>query len=105
VLRSLAVGGQMLVFGTLSNEPLSFSPRDLMTPGATLSGFWLGHWMAGQNLVGKLKLIRTLTSLILDGTLASDVGESFPLDRIADAVRSAEKSGRHGKTLLKIGTP
>jgi NADPH:quinone reductase-like Zn-dependent oxidoreductase len=105
VLRSLAVGGQMLVFGTLSNEPLSFSPRDLMTPGATLSGFWLGHWMAGQNLVGKLKLIRTLTSLILDGTLASDVGESFPLDRIADAVRSAEKPGRHGKTLLKIGTP
>jgi NADPH:quinone reductase-like Zn-dependent oxidoreductase len=105
VVRSLAVGGRMLVFGTLSNEPLSLSPRELIARDATVSGFWLGNWMMQQKLLGKLKLIRTLTGLILDGVLVSDVGESFPLEGIADAVRSAEQTARKGKTLLRIGTP
>lgn len=103
VVRSLAVGGRMLVFGTLSPDPLSFSPRELMSRNASVSGFWLGQWMAQQNLLGKLQLIRTLTGLILEGVLASEVGESFPLDRIADAVRTAEQPGRGGKSLLTIG--
>jgi NADPH:quinone reductase len=105
VVRSLAVGGRMLVFGTLSNEPLTLSPRELIARDATVSGFWLGNWMMQQKLLGKLKLIRTLTGLILEGVLVSDVGESFPLESIADAVRSAEQTARQGKTLLRIGTP
>lgn len=95
----------MLVYGTLSSEPLSFSPRELMSRDATLSGFWLGNWMMKQSLVGKLRLIRKLTRLILEGVLVSDVGENFPLDRIVEAVRTAEQPGRGGKTLLRIGEP
>jgi NADPH:quinone reductase-like Zn-dependent oxidoreductase len=105
LVRSLAVGGRMLVFGTLSNEPLELSPRELIARDATVSGFWLGNWMLRQKLPGKLKLIRALTGLILEGVLDSEVGESFPLEKIADAVRSAEQSARKGKTLLRIGTP
>jgi NADPH:quinone reductase-like Zn-dependent oxidoreductase len=102
VLRSLALGGKMLMFGTLSGEPITISPRELMTRDVTLSGFWLGNWMMQQSILGKLKLIRTLSGLILEGVLVSDVGESFPLERVAEAVRTAEKPGRGGKTLLKI---
>jgi NADPH:quinone reductase len=102
VLRSMALGGRMLMFGTLSGEPITISPRELMTRDVTLAGFWLGNWMARQSILGKLRLIRTLSGLILEGVLVSDVGESFPLERIADAVRAAERPGRGGKTLLKI---
>ena len=102
VVKCLGPGGRMLVYGTLSPEPLSFSPRDLMTPGASIAGFWLARWMPQLSLLAKLKLIRTVSSLIQDGTLTSDIGEIFPLERVTDAVRAGETSGRGGKILLRI---
>lgn len=101
----LAEGGRMLVYGTLSGAPLSFSSRELMTPGARIEGFWLARWMQAQGLFGKLKLVRHVTKLIRAGVLASEVGESFPLDQIADAVKQSEQPGRGGKVLLQISDP
>ncbi len=102
VVKCLAPGGRMLVYGTLSSEPLSFSPRDLMTPCASIEGFWLARWLPRLNLLKKLQLIRTVSGLIREGVLSSDIGEVFPLDRVADAVRAAETPGRSGKVLLRI---
>ena len=104
VVKCLAPNGRMLVYGTLSPEPLSFSPRDLMTPGASIAGFWLARWMPQLSLIAKVKLIRTVSGLIQEGVLTSQIGEVFPLDRISDAVRAAETSGRAGKVLLRIGS-
>ncbi len=103
VAGCLASGGRLVLYGTLSGDPLPLSPRDLIASSATIEGFWLGNWMARQNLIGKLKLVRTLTGLILDGVLASEVGRTFPLADVAEAVRTAEKVARGGKVLLKIG--
>lgn len=102
VVKCLAPNGRMLVYGTLSPEALSFSPRDLMTPGASVGGFWLARWLPQLSLIAKLKLIRTVSGLIQEGVLASQIGEVFPLDRVSDAVRAAETSGRAGKVLLRI---
>ena len=102
VVKCLAPHGRMLVYGTLSPEPLSFSPRDLMTPGASIAGFWLARWMPQLSLIAKVKLIRTVSGLIQEGVLTSQIGEVFPLDRISDAVRAAETSGRAGKVLLRL---
>jgi NADPH:quinone reductase-like Zn-dependent oxidoreductase len=103
VLRSLAPGARMLCFGTLSGEPYSFSPRDLMTPGASLTGFWLGNWMLQQSLLGKIAVIRAISRLIRDGVLTSTIGPTFPLAQVAEAVTAAEQSARQGKVLLRIG--
>lgn len=102
VVKCLAPGGRMLVYGTLSPEPLSFSPRDLMTPGASIAGFWLARWLPQLSLIAKLKLIRTVSRLIQDGVLTSQIGEVFSLDRVRDAVRAAETPGRTGKVLLRL---
>lgn len=102
VVKCLAAGGRMLVYGTLSPEPLSFSPRDLMTPRASIAGFWLARWLPQLSLLAKLKLIRTVSRLIQDGVLTSQIGEVFPLDRVSDAVRAAEAPGRTGKVLLRL---
>lgn len=99
VLQTLGQGGQLLVFGTLSEQPLQFSPRDLMTRQATVSGFWLGNFMQSKNLFSKLKLIRQMTKLILDGTLATQIGDSFSLEDIAAATAATSQPG---KTILRI---
>lgn len=102
VVRCLAKGGRMLVYGTLSTEPLSFSSRDLMTPVASIEGFWLSRWMARQKLLSKIRLVKRITGLMRKGILVSEVGQTFPLEEIADAVRIAEQKGRAGKVLLRI---
>jgi NADPH:quinone reductase-like Zn-dependent oxidoreductase len=102
MIGCLATGGHMLVYGTLSGEPLTFSSRALMTPAATLHGFWLARWMQPLGLVAKLKLVRRVTALIRAGVLTSEVGEAFPLEEIAAAVRTAEQPARGGKVLLRI---
>lgn len=101
-LNCLADGGRMIVYGTLSAEPLSFSPRELMTPGTSIEGFWLARWMMRQKLVGKLRLVRDITRLMQAGVLVSEVGETFPLEEIRSAVTKAEEVGRGGKVLLRI---
>lgn len=103
VVECLAAGGRLLCYGTLDDRPLSFSPRALMTGSARVEGFWLGRWMASQGLLAKIRTIRTVTGLVGRGVLTSQVGESFSLDRVVEAVAASETPGREGKVLLRIG--
>lgn len=103
IVPCLGPHGRLLLYGTLTTEPIAFSPRELMTVGASVEGFWLSRVMDSIGLLGKLSLIRTISGLIREGVLSSDVGESFPLTQVVDAVRAAELPGKRGKVLLKIG--
>lgn len=104
VVSVLGKRANMLVFGTLSGEPLTIPSRALMTPGASISGFWLGNYMETLAMPAKLKLVRTVSGLIREGVLASEIGSSFSLEEIVSAVQAAEVPGRGGKILLNIGT-
>ncbi len=104
VVLSLGRGGRMLAFGTLSGQPLSFSPRTLMTVGSQVEGFWLGHFMEQQGLVFRLRLVRRLIRLIRAGVLSSEIAGSWPLDQVHEAVAAAEDSGTAGKCLLRLDT-
>jgi len=103
VVACLGTGGRLLVFGTLSDDPLSFSPRQLMGPGAQVEGFWLTNYLDRLGLLGKLGLIRQVGGLVRSGVLASEVGATFPLENIREAVGAADQPGRTGKVLLQIG--
>lgn len=102
VVQSLAPGGRLIVFGTMSGEPLSFSSRDLMTPGTSIEGFWLGNTMGRMSLFGKIQTIRAVARLVREGVLVSEIGNVFPLEEVAQGVVDAERSARGGKTLLRI---
>jgi NADPH:quinone reductase len=104
VVSVLGKNTHMLVFGTLSGEPLTVPSRALMTPGASITGFWLGNYMETLKLPAKLKLVRRVSGLIREGVLASEIGASFSLDEITAAVQTAETQGRGGKVLLNIAT-
>lgn len=102
VLGLLGMGGRMVVFGTLCDEQLQFSPRTLMVNQASVEGFWLGNFMNSKSLFFKLRLVKRLTKLIRNGTLSTDIAASFGLDQISEAIASAESNRHQGKTLLKI---
>jgi len=102
VVSVLGKRARMLVFGTLSGEPLQIPSRTLMTPGASIAGFWLGNYMETLKLAAKLKLVRTVAGLIRSGVLSSEIGDVFTLEQITEAVQTAEAPGRGGKVLLNI---
>ena len=101
VFESLAVNGHMLVYGTLSGEPLVIPARPLIA-GKRLEGFYLGHYTQGRPIWKNLLMFKEITSLIRQGVLDTPPGPVFSLDQIADAVKEAEKPGKQGKVLLKI---
>ena len=90
MVRALGRKGRMLVFGTLSEQPLQLSPRTLMTQQASVEGFWLGNFMNDRNLLFKLKLVKRITRLIVDGVLSTTIGKTFSLHQIDEAVAAAE---------------
>jgi NADPH:quinone reductase-like Zn-dependent oxidoreductase len=104
VIASLGTGGRCLVFGSLSDEPVSAHPRYLIGHSLRVEGFWLGQWARRQSIPRMLRLFRQVRALIREGTLQTEVAATYPLDRIADAVTHATAPGKGGKVLLRIGT-
>jgi NADPH:quinone reductase-like Zn-dependent oxidoreductase len=103
VARTLGPDGRMLVYGTLSGEPIALDPRVLIVGQKRVEGFWLSEWTARQGVLTMLKLFRGITSLLRAGVLTSEVGASFPFDEVKAAVERAEAPGRQGKILLRFG--
>jgi NADPH2:quinone reductase len=104
VAAVLAPGGRMVVYGTLSGEPLRIDPRTLMVGQKRVEGFWMSEWVRLQSRVTMLFLFRKLGKLIQAGVLATEVGATFPLNDVRAAVRQAAEPGRQGKVLLRIGS-
>ncbi len=104
VFKSLGFGGRMLVYGTLTGEPVQVEARPLISRDCHLSGFWLGHWMRSRSIPQSLRLFREIADLMRKGVLTTQTGAEFPINAIADASKAAEIPGRAGKVLLRLGS-
>jgi NADPH:quinone reductase-like Zn-dependent oxidoreductase len=102
MFASLGPEGTMLVYGSLSQEPIAIDSRPMIAYHRRLEGFWLGQWMRQRSIPASLRLFREIGKLLRAGVLNTEVGATFPLQRIADAVRDAEIVGRRGKVLLTM---
>jgi NADPH:quinone reductase-like Zn-dependent oxidoreductase len=103
VLPTLGRGGRLLVYGSLSMQPLTLDPRALLFGQRKVEGFWLSEWVRDQGVLALLLLFRRLVGLIRRGVLATAIGATFPLAEVREACRAAEQPGRKGKVLLRIG--
>lgn len=102
MIQALGEQGHMLAFGSLADQPTSFSPREVLTKVLRIEGFWLAKWFASASLPTRLRTVRTVARLMREGVLVSDVGQSFRLDEVREAVRHSEVPGRGGKAWLRI---
>jgi NADPH:quinone reductase-like Zn-dependent oxidoreductase len=102
VVRALAPHGRMLLYGTLSGEPMTLDSRALMAGQKQIAGFWLSEWAQEQRPLTMLRLFRQITRLLRAGVLTTDVGASYALDDVRTAVEKAEAPARPGKVLLRM---
>jgi NADPH:quinone reductase-like Zn-dependent oxidoreductase len=104
VVGVLGRGGRLLLYGTLSGQPLTLDPRALMVGQKRVEGFWMSEWVRDRNPLTLLRLFGRLGRLIREGVLTTEVGATFPMDDVKAAVRQAEQPGRQGKVLLRLGS-
>lgn len=103
-VSSLAPGGRCLLYGTLSDEPMTLSPRLLMTGNVQVEGFWLANWMRRQSVLKLLRLFRQVKSMMREGILQTHFAATYPLEDVKKAVEHAAAPGKGGKVLLRIGS-
>jgi NADPH2:quinone reductase len=110
VFKALDEDGRMLVYGSLSSEPLRVGedPREILSGRRTLEVFWLGYWLPRLDESGfypagtpaRLQLVKEIEALMRDDVLVTSPGRTYSLDEVGVAVAQAESVGRHGKVLL-----
>ncbi|MCS7015009.1 MAG: zinc-dependent alcohol dehydrogenase family protein [Gemmatales bacterium] len=103
IISCLGFGGRLVVYGTLSGQPLQFSPRELMVNSRRIEGFWLAEWTRNQGPLSMLRLFRQIARWMRRGVLVTEVAAQYPLERFQEAIQRAQTSGRSGKVLLRFG--
>ena len=91
VFQSLAPEARMIVYGTLSQEPIRIDPQLMIAGKRMLEGFWLGHWMKQRSIPAALRLFHEIANLIRADVLATELGKTYPLKAFADAVRRGNR--------------
>jgi NADPH:quinone reductase-like Zn-dependent oxidoreductase len=104
IIASLALGGRCLLYGSLTDEPVSVHPRLAIGNGLRVEGFWLGAWARQSGVLTMLKLFRQVRALMREGVLQSTFAGTYPLEEVCKAVEHAAAPGKGGKVLLRIGT-
>jgi NADPH:quinone reductase-like Zn-dependent oxidoreductase len=102
LVRCLTRGGHCVVYGTLGTMTTNLPLRDLMMPGASLSGFFLPAWLATQSLFGTIKTLRKVGKLLASGGFDTAIGAVYPLDEVQTALAASQDPGKPGKVLLRI---
>jgi len=115
IFRSLHRDGRMLVYGSLTGEPIRVGedPRFTLSGRRTLEVYWLGYWLQHLDESGfypsgtpaMVQLIDEIADLMREGVLVTSPGTKYPLDEIQAAVIQAESVGRSGKVLLAPSQP
>jgi NADPH:quinone reductase-like Zn-dependent oxidoreductase len=101
-VEALGPGGRLLVYGTLSGEPIALHPRVLMTGHKSIEGFWLSDWIRTQRPLAMLRLFREIARLLRAGVLTSEIDATYEMDAFGSAVAHASRPGRAGKVLLRM---
>src|SRR5262249_16375002 len=84
-------------------EPIQVDPRLMIADRQIVEGFWLGHWMPQRSIPSALLLFREIAALIRQQVLHSQIGQVYPLERIAEAAPHAETVARQGQVLIEPG--
>jgi NADPH:quinone reductase-like Zn-dependent oxidoreductase len=103
VIASLAHSGRCLLYGSLSDEPVSVHPRYFIGNNIRVEGFWLGEWVKKQRVLTMLRLFRRVRSLMREGVLQTHFAATYPIEDVRKAVEHAATPGKGGKVLLRIG--
>ncbi|MEV0618790.1 zinc-dependent alcohol dehydrogenase family protein [Nonomuraea sp. NPDC050404] len=105
LLGCLRPGGELIVFGALSGEPIPVPPREAIFSSLTVRGFWLPERLAALGEPDRARLIEEVIENAADGRFDAEVAGRYALARVKAAVEHSARTGRTGKVLLTDHPP
>lgn len=100
VLRALAPGGVLLLYGGLSGKPVPVDAGRVIFRNLQVRGFWVSQWLKQALPEQRQPALAELLSLMAQGEIVPPVEATYDLADVREAARRAEQVGRHGKVLL-----
>lgn len=64
LMEALPLGGEVMVYGGLSEEAASVNPAKLIFEKKKLSGFWLSEWITHQSIIKMLIIFNRIQKLL-----------------------------------------
>jgi NADPH:quinone reductase len=101
LLRLLAPGGELIVFGGLSGAAVKLDPSLMIALEAVVRGFWMTSWMQRASEEQRSAAMRRVFELALAGELPLPVAGVYPLRDAARALAAAQTPGRAGKVVFR----
>jgi len=98
--ETLEVGGTLVNYGAMSNEPASMQAGAMIFRDIRVRGFWLVHWFERASKDERMATYGALTKAVATGTLHAPIDRVFTLDDIHEAARYTWAGERSGKVLL-----
>jgi len=94
--KVIADAGRIIVVG--SRDTIEFTPRNLMTNGAIITGMVVG------NIDAKAvhEMYHGITAFIESGVVQPIIGDKFPLDQAAQALNNVMETPGNGRTIIEI---
>ncbi|MGU3362780.1 zinc-binding alcohol dehydrogenase family protein [Methylobacterium sp. M6A4_1b] len=98
-LDAMAPFGRMVFIGQASGEKAVVEPWSLMVANHTVTGFYIGAYLADPALV--MSTLTEIIGFVLSGKLTLHVGTVLPLSQAAEAHRLLEGRRTTGKVVLE----
>lgn len=99
-LQCLSPGGTMIVYGSLTKEPIPLNSGTLIFKGLQMKGFWLTDWLKRTEKKAQQEVLEQVMELLASGKVELPVDAKYDLSEITKAIIHADSSGRKGKVLL-----
>lgn len=93
--------GRMVVFGSMTAQPVVIPPGEFIFRNLTLRGFWGSSVRERLPQERRAALMGEVIGRVMSGDLPLPVDGIFGLDRPADAVRASLTPGKVGKVLFR----
>ena len=100
VLQCLASGGRMVIYGLLSEQPITVLPEDMIFKQLTIESFWLAPRLEQLGSEGKAKVITQAMDTFCEGDFFANIEQRYDLSEIHAAIAHNLRPGRLGKILL-----
>jgi len=101
LMSVLGENGELVSFGSLTFKPLVIGAENLIFKQTVVKGYWASKRLAATPPKELARMIGELAGLAASGALRLPVDAVFGLDQAAEAMSTAERTGRSGKVLLR----
>ena len=98
--EAIPAGGEVMVYGGLSEKPIVVNPRELIFEKKKISGFWLSEWITHQSIVKMLFTFKKIQKHISEKHQTS-IHKRVSLEGAVDGISAYMENMTAGKVLVK----